>query len=179
MMTSFSNQIKSFAASVKASEKTRQDFLRLLASGKYLRGEGSEEHFGVYFLPYNPKTKQVFLIHHEKAELWLSPGGHIDNGETPLETLRREVREELGIEINPNENTQPFFLSTVEITPKPQRRGCRKHYDIWFLIETDGGDFEVDPREFLESRWVTINEARGLVTDPSTLEALDIIESMP
>ena len=70
-MTSFSDQIKSFVVSAEAGKEVRQDFLKLLASGSYLRGEGSEEHFGVYFLPYNSKTKQVFLIHHEKAELWL------------------------------------------------------------------------------------------------------------
>ena len=156
-MTSFSDQIKSFVVSAEAGKEVRQDFLKLLASGSYLRGEGSEEHFGVYFLPYNSKTKQVFLIHHEKAELWLSPGGHIDNGETPLDALGREVREELGVEFRLSKNANPFFLSTVDITPKPQRRGCKKHYDIWFLVETDGSDFEVDPREFLESKWITIS----------------------
>ncbi|MFH1694673.1 MAG: NUDIX domain-containing protein [Patescibacteria group bacterium] len=176
-MNTFSDQINSYVDLETVEQKTREDFLELLESGSYIREEGAKKHFSVYFFPYNPETKQVFIVHHKKAGLWLSPGGHIDSGENPLNTLKREIREELGVKINPGENTKPFFLSTVKIGNKPEQSGCDKHYDIWFLIETDGNDFAVDPREFLETKWVTLDEARELITDPSTLEALDIIES--
>jgi 8-oxo-dGTP diphosphatase len=32
--------------------------------------------------------------------MWAIPGGHIDKGETPLECILREVKEELGIELS-------------------------------------------------------------------------------
>lgn len=99
----------------------------------------------------------------------------MDTGETPLDTLKREIKEELGIGYDPSEQAEPFFLSTVEIT-NPNVPQCEKHYDIWYLLETDGDTFDIDSREFLETRWITPAQARALVTDPSTLKAIDLVE---
>jgi ADP-ribose pyrophosphatase YjhB (NUDIX family) len=43
---------------------------------------------------------RVLLCRQEKPgrEYWLLPGGGVDSGETLIEALRRELREELGIE---------------------------------------------------------------------------------
>jgi len=141
-----------------------------LAQGRPTRDEDPDTHFCVYFLPFNPGTGEVFLVHHRKANLWISPGGHIDAGETPLETLGREAREELGLPYNPPRNEQPFLLTITEIrTPS---HPCRRHYDIWYLICTDGDGFVVDPAEFYETRWVGLPEALELVSDPNNCQAL-------
>ena len=42
---------------------------------------------------------RVLLVLHKKLGLWLPPGGHIEKGETPDAALKRELMEELGIEI--------------------------------------------------------------------------------
>jgi 8-oxo-dGTP pyrophosphatase MutT (NUDIX family) len=39
----------------------------------------------------------VLLIHHAKYDMWLSPGGHGDDGETILQAASREVDEETGV----------------------------------------------------------------------------------
>ncbi|HAU66083.1 TPA: hypothetical protein DCW61_01930 [Candidatus Uhrbacteria bacterium] len=52
-------------------------------------------------------TAEVFIIHqnhvllrlHDKYNLWLSVGGHIELDEDPMETATREVLEEVGLEI--------------------------------------------------------------------------------
>lgn len=41
--------------------------------------------------------KNVLLIHHAKYDMWLSPGGHGDAGETILLAASREVDEETGV----------------------------------------------------------------------------------
>lgn len=42
---------------------------------------------------------KVFLRMHDKFKIWLSVGGHVELDEDPVETAIREVREEVGLEI--------------------------------------------------------------------------------
>src|SRR5262245_40888497 len=39
---------------------------------------------------------RILLVDHKNAGLWLPPGGHVEQGEHPRDTVLREVREELG-----------------------------------------------------------------------------------
>lgn len=48
------------------------------------------------YIIYNDK---VLLIHHRKLDLWLPVGGHIDENETPDQALLREIKEEIGIDV--------------------------------------------------------------------------------
>ena len=58
-------------------------------------------------LVINNKTKQMLLVHY--AGLYMLPGGSIDNGETEVEALRRELLEEAGIEVESHQ-TVPYLL---------------------------------------------------------------------
>ena len=42
----------------------------------------------------------VLLRMHEKYNMWLVPGGHIELDEDPVEAALREVREEVGLEVS-------------------------------------------------------------------------------
>lgn len=151
-----------------------KDFKQRIEEGSLSRDENPKTHFGVFFLPYNFKNKKVFLVHHKKAGSWISPGGHMDKGEVPYETLNREIFEELGIKKFFKTEPKPFLLTTVKINR--DTHPCKKHYDIWYLVPTDGRDFNVDQQEFLDTKWLTVEEARALVTDPSNIKALNLVE---
>jgi 8-oxo-dGTP pyrophosphatase MutT (NUDIX family) len=43
---------------------------------------------------------KVLLIHHKKLDMWLPPGGHIDDNELPCECAIREFKEETGLDID-------------------------------------------------------------------------------
>ncbi len=158
------------------SENTRKLYLKRLKEGRLTRDENAESHFCTYFLPYNPDNKKVFIVHHKKSGLWLSPGGHIDKGEMLLQTLNREISEELGVNGFFKEIPEPFLLSLTPILR--DSRACKEHYDLWYIVKTDGKDFKVDFTEFFDAKWMTVEEARKIVIEPANLKALEIIEKM-
>jgi len=57
------------------------------------------------FVVYN---KKVLLRKHDKYKKWLSVGGHIELDENPNEAAIREVKEEVGIEVELLGSTPTF-----------------------------------------------------------------------
>ncbi|MCA9365438.1 NUDIX domain-containing protein [Candidatus Kaiserbacteria bacterium] len=155
---------------------TKDEYRSRLNEGNLVRDDNVHSHFCAYFVPYSSTNKTVLVGDHKKSGLWLMPGGHVDKDETLLDTLNREIKEELGVSNFFNERPEPFLMSVTNIVSNV--RPCQKHFDVWHLMETDGSDFQIDYAEYNEVRWLTIPEARELVTDPANLQALDVIEKL-
>ena len=69
--------------------------------------------------------EELLMIYNKKLGLWLQPGGHIEGIETPLETAKREVNEETGIEFNPigikfQNNIELFAVENYDTRIGPQ-----------------------------------------------------------
>ena len=94
--------------------------------------------------------------HHKKADMWIPPGGHIDKGETPEQTVRREWKEELGRELK-NEKIVLFDISIIPIENPNQ--SCVQHFDFWQLVLCNRDNFNFDKREFYDARWLSTEEA--------------------
>lgn len=96
----------------------------------------------------------MMLVDHKKAEAWLFPGGHVDPGEDPWWSVKREVAEELGLSPQFHEGFgQPFFCSITET------RGTGSHTDVtlWFVFRGDqAARIRPDLGEFRAVRWVPI-----------------------
>jgi 8-oxo-dGTP diphosphatase len=157
-------------------ESVRAVYVARLAEGTLAREENPASHFCAYFVPFNKIAGTVLIGNHKKSGLWLMPGGHIEPNESLLTTLNREIFEELGVEGFYTETPKPFLLSITHIVSDV--RPCKEHFDIWFMMETDGADFVIDDSEYHETRWVTLEEAKGLTKDPANLEALEKLEGM-
>ncbi len=168
-------EIKNLIEFPICSDEVKQRILTRLKQGNLTREENPVSHFCAYFLPYDPKAKKIFIGHHKKSGLWLSPGGHIDRGENLLNTVEREIKEELGITMRFPQNKQPELITITDI--KHDVRPCKEHFDFWFFIETDGHDSKVDYAEYHEVHWVTVAEARQLIIDKQNLLALEKIEN--
>lgn len=168
--------LKIINMSICDSESTYANFLKRLEEGALTRDENPQTHFCAYFLPYNAKNKKVFIVHHKKSGLWLSPGGHIDKGEELLDTLNREIDEELGVKHFFQKTPSPFLLTITPIDNKVQP--CKAHFDIWYLMNTDGANFSVDPKEFHDTKWLTIDEAETIVTDQPNRKVLAIVKKL-
>lgn len=159
--------------------KIVSNFLKRLKHGNLTRDEDDKSHFCVYFAAYDPTAKEVFIGHHKKSGLWLFNGGHIDKDENLNQTLIREIKEEWGLDGKNFEIKLPELLTITEIY-NPTKQPCRTHYDLWYLIKASKINFKPEEsnllEEFYEAGWKNLQEARNLIKDKSTLEAVDFIK---
>lgn len=136
-------------------------------------------HLVAYVLLVDRPAGSVLLCDHRLSGLWLPAGGHVEPGEHPLDTVRREAAEELGIAAQPDLafQSRPFFLTMTETTGLPATR----HVDVslWFaLTGRVGQPLHPDPREFAQIRWWTAAELRHAAPsrfEPHLLRALDAL----
>ena len=94
---------------------------------------------------------------------WEFPGGKVKEGEALEDALRRELEEELGIEVSVGEH-----LSTLEYS--------YPHLDITLHL-FHCGEFEGEPRELYHSAitWLAPGEIDRASLVPSNLPFLDIL----
>ena len=85
-----------------------------------------------------------------QGNLWEFPGGKIDNNEDSLETLRRELFEEIGIEIK---KTRPL------ISIKHQYPDCLIQLDAWLVKSWKGTP---SGKEGQSTRWFKLTELNDI-----------------
>ena len=92
------------------------------------------------------------------AFTWTLPKGTPIPGETLEETALREVCEETGLTVR--------ILSPLDaINYTFVQRGTRIHKTVhYFMMEPTGGGFERHDHEFEEVRWISFDEAAGLLS---------------
>jgi 8-oxo-dGTP diphosphatase len=126
-------------------------------------------HLVSYFLLTDHLQSGVLLVDHRKAGLWLPSGGHVEPGEHPAATVRREVQEELGIPAAFPQVTGelPVFVTVTETAATAHR-----HTDVslWFVFSSGVSQpLRPDLREFREVRWWSrddIRQADPALSDP-------------
>ena len=97
----------------------------------------TEKHFTASALIM--KEGEVLLINHKKLGVWLYPGGHVENNETPDETVIREVKEETGLDVEiisekddnlADTETKVFALHQPYTILCEEIKGDLEHYHI-------------------------------------------------
>lgn len=122
------------------------------------------------------KDNKVLLMHRKKdgEEYWVFPGGHTEEGETPEETLKREIWEEVSLNITRIGKIHPFrhqngiecfFECEVEEgEPKIHTSGNKKNTD----------------NDWYNPEWVELSKAKkleNLYPQPITLKFLELYEN--
>jgi 8-oxo-dGTP diphosphatase len=103
---------------------------------------------------------RVLLAHRSPDRQWYPdawdlPGGHVGAGEEPGAALRRELREELGVD------------AVVVGEPFAAVRGRDFRMDVWVLDRWTGEPTNCAPAEHDALAWLTPDELGGLVlADP-------------
>ena len=122
-----------------------------------------DTHLVSYFVVASPEMDKVLLVDHKKAKLWLPPGGHVEPDEDPRETVRREAKEELGIDAEFIFD-EPIFLTVTKTVGT-----VAKHTDVslWYLLKGDPNlALNYDPEEFYQICWFAIDEIPFEKSDP-------------
>lgn len=120
-------------------------------------------------------ASRVLMVRHRKLQLWLPPGGHIDENELPDEAAVREVAEETGLacelvgepglEIDyPRQLLRPEGIQVEDISPGHQ------HIDLIYFARLTGSPNEtpspVTSHESESAGWYTLVELDALPVPP-------------
>ncbi len=81
----------------------------------------------------------VLLHWHPKVRAWLPPGGHVEPGEDPVQTVLREVREEIGVPI-----------SLLPTSPRPDTGGVTQLQVPVTILEEDIDDPDTGPHRHID-----------------------------
>lgn len=108
-------------------------------------------------------NNQVLLVLHNAGH-WGLPKGHMEDGETEVETAIREVKEETNIDVIVNEK----FRYTMEYSPKE---------DVWkevvfFLAHSVSDHEEAQLEEVSEVKWFELDSAIENITYENAKELL-------
>lgn len=109
---------------------------------------------------------KVLLRKHDKYGIWLSVGGHIELDEDPNQAAVREVKEEVGLDVELYDTREyqkesddfteliaPIFLNRHRINDS------HEHITLGYFGESNTDEFTNDSPEIAEDlRWFTINE---------------------
>lgn len=97
-----------------------------------------------------------YLLAQHGASHWSFPKGHVEGNETEVQTARREILEETGLEAA----IDPQFRQVVTYYPKP---GVIKDV-IFFIAKPTGGTEHAQEEEIADLGWFSFQDARPLVT---------------
>jgi nucleoside triphosphatase len=120
-------------------------------------------------LIFDSEQRLLLLNSEEWGGKYIIPGGKIHYGETIIEGLKREIREETGLEIKDAE-----FLFVAESIESPESR--KQKHSVYLIHRCRCLDGEVRLNKESQSYvWVTLEDARGLPlssTSRATIERL-------
>ena len=123
------------------------------------------------------KDGEVLLVHHKKLNVWLYPGGHIEDTESPDETLIREVKEETGLDVEivgEKDESLADQKSDVSVLRIPYVMLCELvgdhyHNDMIYLckIMDNGNDLKYSSEESHGIKFFTANELESINLFPN------------
>ena len=112
---------------------------------------------------YIVREGKVLLHKHKKLSIWLPPGGHIELDEDPSQAAMREVKEEVGIDVElvapyvkrSGSNADllpPRFVNRHRISP------THEHIAFIFFAKAKSRDLHIPVHEHAECRWFKESE---------------------
>ncbi|WP_226951945.1 NUDIX hydrolase [Pyrobaculum calidifontis] len=123
---------------------------------------------------------KVLLVKHPKLGVYIYPGGHVEEGETPIEAVEREFREETGLAVevmgarrgirDENVIERPLPIVILEETVKYPNE-VHIHFDLVYLVREVGGSL-------VNGVWVDLAEVERISTYPNVRQVIKLAASV-
>lgn len=122
---------------------------------------------------------KTLLIHHHKSGLWLFPGGHIEEDETPDAAVKREAQEEVDLHIDLVKQQSKKADGETEVLALPfyanlHSVGDHYHFCFYYLCTLKQGDVHIN-HESRGFRWMAkeeISQDSSITPDVKKIAAL-------
>ena len=117
------------------------------------------------------KDNLVLLVQSKKYHHWSFPKGHMEKGETELETANREILEETNIIVD----IDPSIYSIIQYSPFPN---VLKEVQYFYAIYKEGKIMPQDT-EISDILWLSVEDAMNKITFEQEKKVLiDIINKL-
>lgn len=99
------------------------------------------------------------------------PAGHVDEGELPTEAMVREAKEEVGIDLSPND------LELVHVSYRLKHDNTDNRVDFFFHARIwDGKIKNMEPNKCDDLKWVSLDELPENMT-PHVRDAMECMRN--
>ena len=149
---------------VISANRAARDFWRSLGFEEYAvrlslstaKKQKTVKSCGAVVYSWGLGAPRYLLVKHLKNGHWGFPKGHVVDGESEIETARREIAEETGLEVTFVEN---FHEMMYYLTPKSRRKEV-----VLFLARARSRRVKRQRDEILASRWLKFDAALESLT---------------
>ena len=123
---------------------------------------------------YLQDNQPLFLLVQQSAEYWSFPKGHMESGEVELETARRELFEETGVQdIEIVDGVKFSCQYELEQAGEPYLKTNRYFLGLLKSKDIKEPSYKPNVLEIKDVRLVTFQEARDLLVFRPFVEILD------
>ncbi len=138
-----------------------KDLEVLITSSKMKSGN----NYGTGMLLIHPITRKILLGERTDTHNMCSPGGKVEIGESPLQGVIRETKEESNVKLN-SVKFYSYEMHTAE---------NGKNWTSFMFLSDDFDDSELKPQEseVVSWDWYTVEEALGMDLFPPTRKSLE------